>query len=182
MALSMAMVLLMVVMVVMVVAASLSREDHGSHAAHGLGLCLGQQGRRGLGSGFAGLRHARRDKPRDERRGEGRSAPAAHAGEVPHLAEVRRFGARVLPGRVRVDQPLARREDVHPRPVVAEPGSAAPVRATARPRPPPRGRPPARTSVVTNRSPRPRPARHRGSSAVAGLRRRNPARRCPCGY
>ena len=63
MAVSMTMVLLMVVMVVMAVAASLPGEDHGSDAAYGLGPGLGQQRRRGLGTGLAGLRHARRDSP-----------------------------------------------------------------------------------------------------------------------
>src|SRR5215831_6036922 len=111
------------------VAARLAREDYGPHARHALPPGLGQQRRRGLSGVLAGIRHACRDKSRDERRREGRPAPAGHPAEVPHLAGVWWLVAYVLSGCEGIDQPLARRVHVHPGPVVGEVGPAAPVSA-----------------------------------------------------
>src|SRR5712691_4463556 len=99
---------------------SLPWEDHRADAAYGLSPGLGQQRVSRLPTGLAGRRHAGRDEPRDQRRREGRPAPAGHAVEVPPLAHVRWLGAQVPPFGEGVDQALTRREDVHPRPVVTE--------------------------------------------------------------
>src|SRR6202035_4548695 len=63
-----------------------------------------------------------------DRRGEGRAAPLRHAFEVAMRASVRRLAVVVGPGRVGIDQVLARGVHIHPGAKVAEvgPGPAVP--------------------------------------------------------
>ena len=59
--------------------AALARVQHRAGAGDGLGLGEVEQGEPGPVTGLAGRRHARRDEPGHQRRGEGRAAPAGHA-------------------------------------------------------------------------------------------------------